>query len=98
MPLQRNKVSDGSTRGARLDVYVGRPPCVVAEEKDVSGKLELAINECLTKIAWIPHYARLRFLIGVAFAGELVQFFTFNRQGRQLGVQYNLTRIEDRAK
>ncbi len=98
MPLQRNRVSEGSTKGARLDIYVGQPPCVVAEEKDTRRKLADAIRECLTKTAWIPHYALLPFLVGVAIAGDLVQFFTFNAQGKKAEVLYNLASIVDRAK
>lgn len=98
MSLQRNKVSDGSTKGARLDIYVGQPPCVVAEEKDTRRKLADAIRECLTKTAWIPHHAHLPFLVGVAIAGDLVQFFTFNALGKKTEVQYNLTSTVDRAK
>ncbi|KAK9824695.1 hypothetical protein WJX72_012463 [[Myrmecia] bisecta] len=98
MPAQRNKVSDGSTNGACLDVHVGHPPCVVAVEKDERSKLGSAVTECLIKTACIPHYARLPFLVGVAIAADLVQFFTFNAQSKKPGVQYNLKRIEDRAK
>ncbi|CAL8470681.1 g10223 [Coccomyxa elongata] len=98
MPLQRNKVSDGSTKGARLDMDVGQPPCVVAEEKDKRSKLGDAVRECLTKTAWIPHYALLPFLVGVAVAGDLVQFFTFNAQGKKTQVHYRLTSVVDRAK
>ncbi len=98
MPLQRNKVSDGSAKGACLDVYVGQPPCVVAEEKDMRSKLGDAIRECFTKTAWRPHYALLPFLVGIAIAGDLVQFFTFNAQGKKTEVEYRLTSVLDRAK
>ena len=98
MRQQRNKVSEGSTKGARLDVYVGQPPCVVAKEKDDDRKLADAVKECLDKTAWIPHYDLLPFLVGVAFAGSLVQFFTFNKQGIKTEVQYSLRSAEDRAK
>ena len=84
--------------GAHLDVYVGQPPCVVAKEKDNPSKLGDAIRACLTNTVWIPHYALLPFMVGVAIAAGLVEFFTFNAQGMKTGVQYNLPRIEDRAK
>jgi len=98
MPLQQNHVSYGSTKGARLDVYVGQPPCVVAKEKDTRSKLGNAISECVNTTAWIPHYALLPFLVGVAIAGDLVQFFTFNAQGKKAEVQYSLKSVVNRAK
>ena len=72
---------------------------VVLEEKEKPSDLPVAMHEVQTKIAWIPHYAKLKYIICLAIAGDLVQFFTFSRQGLLASSpQLNLVDVLDRAR
>jgi hypothetical protein len=97
--LQRNRVFDGTTKGIRIDSHEEQPPVVVMKEKEEASDLAVAMHEGRTKFAWIPHYARLKFVICIAIAGNLVQFFTFSRQGMLTSSQqFNLDFMLHRAR
>lgn len=96
---QRNKVSDGSTYGLTFDAVIGQPPLVVIEEKDLDGKLQQAQEETRSKLAWIPHYAKLPFIVDIAIAGDRMAVRAISKTGpcdKPKPVTFNLTKMADR--
>ena len=75
---QRNTVSFSTKHLLRTDVYLalpGSPPLVHVEEKAQAGELVTARKELSDKFCALPHYDRsLRFIIGIAIAGDWVSF------------------------
>ena len=70
----RNTTTDGSHALLRPDATYGQPPIVFFEEKAESGALKQAERELHQKFAAIPQYCRLKFVIGVAIAGDKASF------------------------
>ena len=78
---ERTKISDGSTYGLRFDAVIGQPPLVVLQEKDLDGKLQQAQEETKSKLAWIPHYSKLPFIVGLAIAGDRMAVRAISKSG-----------------
>ena len=72
----RNKHEDSTvamTRSDRTDKYEG-VSLVKIEEKDVS--LQEAINDLARKSRWLPHYAQLPFIFGIAVTPDQLEIYT----------------------
>ena len=96
-PVERNSISDGSTRGKRLDCVLGQPPLVLVEEK-ASGTISVPQAEIKEKSAWIPHYGNVDFLIGIAITRSQIRFFKHTVQGPLDGLTIELANVRDRMK
>jgi len=71
----RNKYEDSTlvtTRSDRTDKYEG-VTFVKIEEKDDS--LQEAIDDLTKKAHWLPNYARLPFIFGIAVTSQMLEIF-----------------------
>lgn len=70
----RNSTTDGSHALVRPDATYGQPPIVFFEEKEEASALKQAERELHQKFVDIPQYFRIKFVIGVAIAGDKASF------------------------
>jgi hypothetical protein len=95
--VQRNKQSQ-STHGRDLvDSWISHssifPPQVLIEEKAENQNISAALKDLRDKFFRLPHYTTAT-VIGIAIAGDLVQFGTYEARGTwQFDLEFNL-RIE----
>ena len=76
--FSRNKHEDSTvatTRSDRTDKYEG-VSLVKIEEKDHS--LQEGINDLARKSRWLPHYARLPFIFGIAVTPDQLEIYTLH--------------------
>ena len=76
--FSRNKHEDSTvatTRSDRTDKYEG-VTLVKIEEKDDS--LQESINDLSRKSRWLPHYARLPFIFGIAVTPDQLEIYTLH--------------------
>lgn len=95
--FSRNKHEDSTvttTRSDRTDKYEG-VTLVKIEEKDDS--LQEAIEDLQRKARWLPHYARLPFIFGIAVTSDQLEIFTLHEDG-SMGKVFSaqLTDVVDR--
>ncbi len=69
-----NSTTDGSHALVRPDATYGQPPIVFFEKKAEGGALKQAERELHQKFADIPQYFCIKYVIGVAIAGDKASF------------------------
>lgn len=95
--FSRNKHEDSTvamTRSNRTDKYEG-VSLVKVEEKDYS--LREAIDDLMRKARWLPHYARLPFIFGIAVTPDQLEIYTLHADNTMVRVfSADLTDVVDR--
>jgi len=84
--FSRNKHEDSTvatTRSDRTDKYEG-VSLVKIEEKDDS--LQEAIDDLARKARWLPHYARLPFIFGIAVTPDQFEIYTLHADNTMVRV------------
>ena len=81
----------------RPDAAYGQPPIVFIEEEAEAGALKQAERELHQKLARIPQYSRIQFVVGVAIAGDQVSFQAIGSQ-TPTKVKVSLAYAKGRAK
>ena len=96
-PVERNNISDGSTRGKRLDCVLDQPPLVMVQVQERAfGTITVPQTEIKEKSAWIPHYRDAGFFIGIEITGRQIRFFKHTVQGPLDALTIDLDDVRDR--
>eukprot|EP01033_Poteriospumella_lacustris_P010454 gene10454-7433_t len=95
--FSRNKREDSTvfmTRSDRTDQYEGVSLVQIEENED---NLQEAIDDLARKARWLPHYARLPFIFGIAVTPDQLEIYTLHQDNTMVRVfSAHLNDIVDR--
>jgi hypothetical protein len=99
--IQRNTTSTSTAISTRPDGQLGNPdspPTVLFEEKKTDHEIGAACNDLQNKFTFLPQYARLRFIVGIAIAGDSMIFGKLHRSGFDRMLSLTLNNVAQRLR